>query len=655
MGRGSAPVAPRHTCLRRAERGLPDRSCQYPAASLFQSVALAHWRYADRLRDPKDVDTFVTLLLEPSFTVLLALIESLDISDEDKAADEVADVLVVFLRGMDRIVPFLKLLIGREAATVDNPNTLFRRNSIASKMLTRFTSDVGQAYLHAILADVVRKAGTMAGSECELNPDKGGTPASVGAAAATLTALCTTVMHNSSANLTHICPPELRDLCHHLKHEVAQRFGEKMGLSAVGGYVFLRFVCPAMLAPERYGLAENPAALTKDARRVLMGVSKVIQTLANGVTSFKEDYMRPMDQFLESNSGSFAAFLDRISRVQAGPSPAPPPRADVPPVPVERAIGPVPLERPDVSPRVTPRPPPRSNALNHSTSHVRGPAAASATLSSQLPATGVMPNGLLVIQHHLKRNIHKIGSVIAALDSTDGLVSLKSTAEKAGWLWKRGGRNKAWKKRWFVIKGAQMVYFVTPQAGIAGGRIPLTGTRVEAITATEFTIVAEYRSYEIQTESEPELKDWVRAVQQAQRKGNDERAAAASRTGGAGGGPQASASQNVSLANSHNHAAMLLGNSGTNSLTSSHGGADDDDDIDDGPLSPRGGASNAAALHEEERDVRGWLRKAGPKGTGWKRRWFILSGNLLIYFKFESCLLFVCGLFFSRLTRWGFA
>jgi hypothetical protein len=44
------------------------------------------------------VEPFIALLTEPTFTVLLALIESLDISDEGKSSDEVADVLCVFLK-----------------------------------------------------------------------------------------------------------------------------------------------------------------------------------------------------------------------------------------------------------------------------------------------------------------------------------------------------------------------------------------------------------------------------------------------------------------------------------------------------------------------------------------------------------------------------
>lgn len=78
-----------------------------------------------------------------------------------------------------------------------------------------------------------------------------------------------------------------------------------------------------------------------------------------------------------------------------------------------------------------------------------------------------------------------------------------------------------------------------------------------------------------------------------------------------------------------------------------------------GPASRSNSISNetapSIAADTDKYDVRGWLKKAGPKvcwgcslsalkscdslfvlshlvrqGTGWKRRWFILNGNLLV-------------------------
>jgi hypothetical protein len=56
------------------------------------------------------------LLLEGELAVLTALVESLQLEDEGKSSDEVADVLLLFLAHHDKLLPFLKLLVAREAS-----------------------------------------------------------------------------------------------------------------------------------------------------------------------------------------------------------------------------------------------------------------------------------------------------------------------------------------------------------------------------------------------------------------------------------------------------------------------------------------------------------------------------------------------------------
>ena len=399
---------------------------------------------------------------------------------------------------------------------------------------------------------------------------KGGSAAN----AAKLTVLCEDVVVAARSALPE-WPTELLEVCLAIREKVSARFGEKMGLSAVGGYVFLRFVCPAMVAPEHFGM---PMELSKDARRNLMAVSKVIQALANGISNFKEEYMRPMDPFLQNAGPRFSEMLGLLSALPA----------DLPP--------PLPFD----------------------------------TLPPALAGKEKPSEALLVIHQQLKRNIHKIGSVMQALDSTDGLQSLKVSGERAGWLSKRGGGVKPWKRRWFVLKGAQLMYFNSPHSGTASGRVPLEGTRMGVVSETEFTIVAEYRSLELCADTEAEQRDWVRAISNALSKSAATSSSAASSVpsdrpmpppASPSGGPGPSLTSSASLTISSSGGGVG-GNSISSNSSSGVGGAGS------GAL-PAAGSSGPAPKF----DVRGWLKKAGPKGTGWKKRWFILNGNLLVYFK----------------------
>lgn len=89
--------------------------------------------------------------------------------------------------------------------------------------------------------------------------------------------------------------------------------------TAVGAFIFLRFFCPAIVAPEAEGLLDT--APSKDLRRGLLLIAKVIQNLANNVLfGAKEPYMYPLNNFLTQNIYYVTTFLRQIS-VSSFPSP----------------------------------------------------------------------------------------------------------------------------------------------------------------------------------------------------------------------------------------------------------------------------------------------------------------------------------------------
>ncbi len=82
--------------------------------------------------------------------------------------------------------------------------------------------------------------------------------------------------------------------------------------TAVGAFIFLRFFCPAIVAPEVEGLVSTPPS--KEMRRGLMLIAKVIQNLANNVLfGAKEPYMFPLIDFLTNNIYKVTTFLREIS------------------------------------------------------------------------------------------------------------------------------------------------------------------------------------------------------------------------------------------------------------------------------------------------------------------------------------------------------
>ena len=83
--------------------------------------------------------------------------------------------------------------------------------------------------------------------------------------------------------------------------------------TTVGGFIFLRFFCPAILSPD----STSPPLLTKvdqNLRRTLILISKSLQNLANGLDfGNKEPFMQDMNAFINDNKATVEGFFDNLA------------------------------------------------------------------------------------------------------------------------------------------------------------------------------------------------------------------------------------------------------------------------------------------------------------------------------------------------------
>lgn len=99
--------------------------------------------------------------------------------------------------------------------------------------------------------------------------------------------------------------------CPQISSSVMKRFPEAR-FTAVGAFIFLRFFCPAIVAPDAEGLISTTPS--KEMRRGLLLIAKVVQNLANNVLfGAKEPYMFPLNDFLTQNIYDVTTFLRKIS------------------------------------------------------------------------------------------------------------------------------------------------------------------------------------------------------------------------------------------------------------------------------------------------------------------------------------------------------
>jgi Rap/ran-GAP/GTPase-activator protein for Ras-like GTPase len=112
-------------------------------------------------------------------------------------------------------------------------------------------------------------------------------------------------------NSIDTCPISVRRVLAHAQHVVKQHFPDLRRL-VVGSFMFLRFLCPALVSPTRYGiLLDEP---TDQGMRALQLIAKLMLNLAHNVEfdGSKESYMSKMNHFITRNMSPLNAFFDRL-------------------------------------------------------------------------------------------------------------------------------------------------------------------------------------------------------------------------------------------------------------------------------------------------------------------------------------------------------
>ncbi|RDW66243.1 hypothetical protein BP6252_09878 [Coleophoma cylindrospora] len=182
----------------------------------------------------------------------------------------------------------LEELIKHEVEQTESEAELLRRNCVATKMLSVYAKWKGAAYLKATLQKVLeRLVLTSKDLDLELDPAR--------------TASAEELQKNAL---------QLRVVTK-ISSAVTKRFPEAR-FTAVGAFIFLRFFCPAIVAPDAEGLISTTPS--KEMRRGLLLIAKVVQNLANNVLfGAKEPYMFPLNDFLTQNIYDVTTFLRKIS------------------------------------------------------------------------------------------------------------------------------------------------------------------------------------------------------------------------------------------------------------------------------------------------------------------------------------------------------
>ncbi|KAJ3426719.1 ras gtpase-activating protein [Anaeramoeba flamelloides] len=223
--------------------------------------------------------------------------------------DTVIEALWTIFESKKISFEIVKFSIMNEVNETELAETLFRRNSMATKLLNVICNFFGNEYLINILKDPIAKL-LEDSEDLEIDPKK--ISDLNGDISKNLEKLKKKTNNFFDAIFKSVeqVPFVLREVCRFIRKETKDKF-PKMELTSVGAFFILRFICPAIASPENYELYDEK--ITPTMRRALIQTSKIIQTISNKVRFPEQSYMSQFNQFIEENEKPMFTFFDQIS------------------------------------------------------------------------------------------------------------------------------------------------------------------------------------------------------------------------------------------------------------------------------------------------------------------------------------------------------
>ncbi|KAM3956254.1 LOW QUALITY PROTEIN: neurofibromin 1 [Aphomia sociella] len=280
------------------------------------------------LQQGTEFDTLAETVLADRFEQLVQLVTMISDKGELPIAmalanvvstsqmDELARVFVTLFDAKHLLAPLLWNIFYREVEVSDCMQTLFRGNSLGSKIMAFCFKIYGYGYLQALLEPLISSLLDQAEGEPELSfevdPARLDPNQDIEVNRSNLIDL-TKEVFDRIINSADKFPSQLRSMCHCLYQVLSKRFAQfpQTSVGAVGTVLFLRFINPAIVSPQEMGIVTRP--VPAQVKRGLMLMSKILQNIANHVEFSKEQHMLPFNDFLRAHFESGRKFFIQIA------------------------------------------------------------------------------------------------------------------------------------------------------------------------------------------------------------------------------------------------------------------------------------------------------------------------------------------------------
>lgn len=237
----------------RATLTRPMRSCATPPGTRLSSdnslgsLRLKIVYTADHVFPLATYDNLLNLLIQSlEQPIILSPVYILGELVSNKT--EIAQPLVRLFTHENRISPIIKALADNEISKLTDPTTIFRGNTLVSKMMDEAMRLSGLHYLHSTLRPVV-DAILAEKKPCEIDPARVKDKSMVENNLVHLQEYVERVF-DAIINSAVRCPPVLCQIFHDLRECAAKYFpqNKEVRYSVVSGFIFLRFFAPAIVS-----------------------------------------------------------------------------------------------------------------------------------------------------------------------------------------------------------------------------------------------------------------------------------------------------------------------------------------------------------------------------------------------------------------------
>lgn len=252
--------------------------------------------------------------------------------DASTDRDGLAKCLVRIYESKNKAPMMLKILLTNEISNSQNVETLFRANSLASKSVEMYMILSSFNYLHYCVKDTIDilYKDSPKGKSCEIDSSKVEKGEDVKKNWKYTQKILDNLLSKIYSSVDQ-CPSYLRDIFEHIQTEVEKKYPDHKTVkyTGVSAFLFLRFICPAILGPKLFDMAYDHPSPKISAN--VTQIAKILQRIANmsPTEDLEDPVLNEREKFVELNKQTMKKFLNKISRQSTNSSSFNPVSVDV--------------------------------------------------------------------------------------------------------------------------------------------------------------------------------------------------------------------------------------------------------------------------------------------------------------------------------------